>query len=292
LPVAFAVCAIATPAIAQDVVKHVLDLPQRRADAPTGREFLRRTAGMKPGAREAAIYAEIMSGNVPTFLRQLKPVPLSNAPGRDPAPAPPAQTRLEATIWVMPDYLAIGSDTDFVRIPMNAYTATRIALAVGLILPTAKVVDQIHAHADVRVAPHPLRPTGAMTTNDYYQHHEDVVDAELGRYAPGAIVSGHKKDVVVAIKKRNRPGSLSLYGWLRADGEPLQKISDAHDADYADYAQAVRLVSPTLRFADGREMPLIEAIRARDTAALLTDEGPSDTYGRYPITTQLVATRP
>jgi hypothetical protein len=278
-----------TAAPVVDAAGHVLDLPARPADAPTGSEFLRMTAGLSPGEREDAIYAEVMRGNVPEFLRHLVPVQLTNAPGRDPAPARPATTPLEATIWVMPDYLSIGSDQDFVRIPMNALTATRIALELGLLLPTAKVVDAVHRQAAIRVQPHPLRPTGAMTTNEYYQHHEDVVAADIGTYPRGAIVSGHKKDVVVAIHKRNRPGSLSLYGWLRPDGEPMQKISDAHDADYADYAQAVRLVSRTIRFPDGAEQPVITALRTRDTAALLTDEGPTDRYGRFPTDTQLVA---
>lgn len=48
-----------------------------------------------------------------------------------------------ATIFVMPDYLSIGSDHDFLLIPMNLYTTVEIAAKTGFILPTKKMVDQI-----------------------------------------------------------------------------------------------------------------------------------------------------
>jgi len=66
--------------------------------------------------REQAILAQIMEGNLPDFLRNLKPVRLID--------------RLEdgksttATIFVTPDYSAIGSDDDFLLMPMSLYTAT------------------------------------------------------------------------------------------------------------------------------------------------------------------------
>jgi hypothetical protein len=56
-----------------------------------------------------------MAGNLPGFLRHLKPVMLhGQLPGGE---------AVEITICVTPDYLALGSDTDFLRIPMGLRTA-------------------------------------------------------------------------------------------------------------------------------------------------------------------------
>lgn len=56
----------------------------------------------------------------------------------------------------MPDYLAIGSNDDFVRIPMDPKTAQKIADQTGTSLPTTKMVDDIYKQADTRLTPQPL----------------------------------------------------------------------------------------------------------------------------------------
>ena len=54
---------------------------------------------------------------------------------------------MRGTIEVMPDYLAVGSDDDFVRMPMRPQTAQQIADAFGCVLPTRKIVDAMDAAA-------------------------------------------------------------------------------------------------------------------------------------------------
>ncbi len=44
---------------------------------------------------------------------------------------------------VMPDYLAIGSDADFVRMPMTPRTAQAFCDAAGMALPTRKMCNDI-----------------------------------------------------------------------------------------------------------------------------------------------------
>jgi hypothetical protein len=278
-------------AVAEEDDCPTLGLPERAADAPTGSEFLQATDHLSQEEREHAIYDEIMRGNVPSFLRQLRPVTLATlrSPNHGEADAMKPRPN-EATICVMPDYLAIGSDAEFVRMPMNLFTANRIALALGFVLPTTKVVDAIHQQAAARVKPHTLRPSSDMTRNATYLRHNEMIDADFGAYPRGAIVSGHKKDVVVATKRRSRPGSIGLYGWLQHDGIPIQRLSDAHDASYVDYAQGVRLVGRTIRLANGTTIPYVVAIRHRETAALLTDEGPTNTYGAFTSEAQFAAT--
>jgi len=56
-------------------------------------------------------------------------------------------------VHVSPDYLAIGSDSDFVRVPMALPTARAIAWESGCSLPTKKLVDLIWAQATVKLSP-------------------------------------------------------------------------------------------------------------------------------------------
>src|SRR4051794_4314058 len=87
-----------------------LDLPARPPTAPKGTEFARSIAELPLREREEKILAEWEKGNVPHFLRTLVPVTVANPKG-------------EATYDVTADYLAIGSDDDYVLTPMTPFTA-------------------------------------------------------------------------------------------------------------------------------------------------------------------------
>ena len=71
----------------------------------TGSAFVARVAKINDVEREAIIGDELMQGNLPGFLRHLKPVTLQGLT--------PAGETVHITICVAPDYLAIGSDSDF-----------------------------------------------------------------------------------------------------------------------------------------------------------------------------------
>ena len=126
-------------------------IPLRSAEDLTGSQFAHYVSAMSPQDREEAILEEISKGNLPQFLRQLVPVELhcELANGQS----------LTATIFVTPDYLAVGSDTDFLRIPMNLHTAVTIAERFGFILPTRKMVDAIYVQSRYHLMPQPV-PAG------------------------------------------------------------------------------------------------------------------------------------
>lgn len=52
----------------------VARIPPRPDDAPTGNEFIRSVTGLSAMDRGAEIYRQLASGNLPDFLRRLKPV--------------------------------------------------------------------------------------------------------------------------------------------------------------------------------------------------------------------------
>ena len=88
-------------------------------------------------ARYAAARDEILWGNVPDFLRVLVPVTLHAAAH-------------EVTVFVTPDYLAVGTDDDCVPIPLDFIDAAAVAARLGVALPTARIVDAVYQAAAVR----------------------------------------------------------------------------------------------------------------------------------------------
>ena len=144
-----------------------------------------------------------------------------------------------------------------------------------MMLPTPRMVDVIHRAAEVRLAPRPMPAGPQMRSTAYLMRHNATVEAQRASAgaAPGALVSGHKKDVVLSTRLASRPGRVAIYGWHRGNGEAIQPLSTVHGAGYADYSHGVRLVSRTA-FLDGKPVDLRDLLASRRYAALLSDEGP------------------
>ncbi len=206
------------------------------------------------------------AANIPSHLRDLQPVEFTGVVGG-------RQTQI--TICVTPDYLAIGSDADHVRVPLGLPAALRVADAFDMMLPTTRMVDAIYAQADVRVSPSPMPPTSAMSSTEYFLRHNATVAAQFARAGarPGLLVAGHKKDVVIANRLANAPGRVAIYGWHRSNGDPIQPLSTVHGEYYADYSHGVRLVARTA-YVNGRAVDLRGLLTDGQYAGLLNSDGP------------------
>jgi hypothetical protein len=222
---------------------------------------------MDPQRREQAIKDEILKGNVPGFLKNLVPVELSYELA--------SGTRLTATIFVTPDYLAIGSDDDFLRIPMNLHTAIAIANRFGFILPTKKMVDIIYLQSRYHLVPQPLLASPLMRSTQYYSSHNRMIEEQAKALGVrlGALVSGDKKDIVITNLLAKNLGRIAIYGWHRRPGDPIQPLSTVHGASYADYSHGVRLVSNTA-LINGELRSVYELLQNPLTSGVLSDEGP------------------
>lgn len=242
-------------------------IPVRSLQDLTGSQFVRHVATMGGREREQVIRDELSKGNLPEFLRKLVPVELQCelSDGK----------KLIATIFVTPDYLAIGSDGDFLRIPMNLHTALAISERFGFVLPTRKMVDAIYLQSRHRLAPQPLPAGDEMRSTQYYWVHNGLIDEQeqaLGAQL-GELVSGDKKDVVLSNRLVQHLGRIAIYGWHRGAGQPIQPLSTVHGANYADYSHGIRLVS---RWAllDGKPELVRDILQDPSTAQALSDEGP------------------
>lgn len=241
-------------------------IPRKNSASLTGSQFAAHIAQMDPRRRERAIRNELFRGNLPHFLRRLVPIELKSQQ--------PGDTHI-AVVFVMPDYLAIGSDQDFLRIPMNLYTASAIASRMGFALPTTKIVDAIYRHSAFHFSPWPMTPGPDMRSTEYYRLHNEEIEQQSRtlRVVPGMLVSGDKKDVVVTNSLFRNPGRIAIYGWHRLNGIPIQPLSTVHGTCYADYSHGIRLISQTV-LIDGRPRSIYDVLRDRRLAGILSDEGP------------------
>ena len=231
-----------------------------------GSEFAKMISAMDGSMREEAILTQLAEGNLPDFLRRLKPVQLSRRlkDGR----------RITVSIFVMPDYLAVGSDSDFLLIPMTLHTAAQIALRFGFVLPTKKMVDAIFRQSAFHFTPEPLPPGPRMSSTAYYVRHDERIKEQrqtLGE-SLDALVSGHKKDVVLTNRLAHAVGRIAIYGWHRLSGVPIQPLSTVHQASYADYSHGIRLVSEIV-LIDGKPTPIYSVLQDPQLTKILSDEG-------------------
>ncbi|TCM75079.1 hypothetical protein EV216_14311 [Rhodovulum steppense] len=245
-------------------------IPARPRGAAPGSALARAMDGLKGAERDALIERELLKGNMPGFLRELTPVTILGrlANGR----------RSEVTICVTPDYLALGSDADFLRVPMGLPAAALVAGRFGFLLPTTRMVDAVHAQAGVRLVPQPMSPGSEMTSTRYFWQHNSTVQGQT-RGRAGLLTAGQKKDLVLTNRLREMPGRVAIYGWHRPDGQPIQPLSTVHGARYADYSHGVRLVSQTAH-VDGRAVALAALLADPAYAAMLTGEGPIEAPDR------------
>lgn len=252
-----------------------LNLPMRSAHALTGSQLATNAALLTTNLfeRESFIRSEILSGNTPTFLRKLCPVTVTDLGA--------GGTNL-ATIYVTPNYLALGSDDDYLLMPMTPDTAQRIADMTGCLLPTRKIVDAIYESAEVKLPPQPLAPDASMTTVPVFLNHNEIFRRQLtaAGKSPAALIAGHKKDVVITPKLAGAPNKVAIYGWHRTHGVAIQPLYLGHTAAWVDYSHGIRLVSQTM-LLNGQRTNTAAILADPNLCHLLSDEG-IITEPRYP----------
>lgn len=242
-------------------------MPRRGFGAGDGSTVMARLTGLEGTRRDQAVMNEVLSGNMPGFLHNLTPVTFNGQMADG--------TAAQVTICVTPDYLALGSESDFVRVPLGLRAATRIAERFEMLLPTARMVDAIYRNAQLRLPPRPMDPGAQMTSTAYLLRHNAMIEKQRNSAgAPaGTLISGHKKDLVLTNRITQRQGRVAIYGWHRPSGNPIQPLSTVHGAEYADYSHGIRLVSKTA-YVNGRAVNLRDMLADPRYASLVSKEGP------------------
>ena len=213
---------------------------------------------------------EVTRGNVPSWLRTLRPVELHEGDHR-------------LTFWVTPDYLSVGSDEDYLLIPLSPQSAQRLADLSGTSLPTTAMVDAVWRAARIKLTPMPIPPSDEMVTVPVFLEHNRIVRSQRDDTGlpKGELVAGHMKDVVITRRLESAQGKVAIYGWHQEDGVPIQPLYLGHTDRWVDYSHGIRLVHRGI-LVNGQEMDLYEVLGDPALARLLSIDGVIENP-RYPI---------
>jgi hypothetical protein len=260
-----------------------LQVPARPSGAATGTQFKDTILNMARADREVAIYREVAKGNIPDFQRTLVPVTLTGG----------GHT---AVIYVLPDYLAIGSDADHFYMPMTPILAQWVADLTSTTLPTRKMVGATWTAAPVKLNPSPIAPSAAMVTVPVFWDHNVTVRGQRSANAAalGTLVGGNKKDVVVSpqLVTYTNFKRVAIFGWHQSNGVPIQNIYFGHEETYADYSHGIRLVNKRM-LLNGNETT-VEAVLLVGAIEMwcedrITAQGDLPTWAKVLIVMMLVA---
>ncbi len=247
----------------------ILNLPARNVTAMNGTQFSASisSASLSLTSRENQIFTEISNGNVPNFYRHLVPVTSSATISGVPQ---------SVTYYVIPDYLAVGCDSDYFLCPMSPMLATHIADITGCTLPTRKMVNDIYATTTVRLIPQPIPPSSYMSTVPVFIAYNDSVrkqrDSVLAAHPLGQLVGGDKKDVVISNMIYTTANRVVIYGWHRSVGNPIQPMTNVHADTYMDYSHGIRLVQDSVIY-NGNPTTVKSILESSTLNPLLSDEG-------------------
>jgi hypothetical protein len=279
--VAFRVAGLLALLLIANADSQTLNLPQRPAGAMTGTQFTN-AIGSTPSPinsfsdRENWIFYQVIIGNVPNWMRSLKPV-VTSFSGHI------------ATYYVAPDYLAIGSDTDYFLTPTTPLLAQRLCDRLGCTLPTRKMVGQIWTDAAVKLAPVTFNPANYnILSLDVFGGENAVLrtnrNLQTNSQPLGALVGGDKKDVIISTLiysnlQANVPKPVVIYGWhqLSPYGVPIQGAVNVHEQTYADYSHGARLVQMNLT-VDGGANTVTNVLTSAMLAGLLSDESVAPSF--------------
>jgi pimeloyl-ACP methyl ester carboxylesterase len=243
-----------------------LNIPERDKEAESGSAFMRRIDTLPLNEREEEIFKALASGNIPGFLRNLITVKdsVSDAHG----------VVHIVEYQVMPDYLAVGSNTDFCRIPMSPHTAQRLADLFGASLVTAQVSDAIYRAAEIRLTPFNYIPVGnANELVTKFEAHNAQIEKQLEEAGGhhGQLVAGIKKDVILSSRLATQSTKVVIYGWHKPDGKPIQPVYSGHVDWYVDYSHGIRFINNQV-LIDGTPFLFTDILKDPVLYKLFSDE--------------------
>jgi hypothetical protein len=216
---------------------------------------MKRIALLLLNEREDEIFKAIASGNIPGFLR--------NAITLNGEFADSAGIKHKVIYEVMPDYLAVGNDTDYCRIPMNPHTAQQLATLFGASLLTSKLSDHIYKMADIKLIPFnyvPVDNANELVTK--FEEHNAQIEKQLREAGgmKGQLIAGVKKDVILSARIAKQPTKVVIYGWHKPDGNPIQPVYSGHVDWYVDYSHGIRFINNQV-LIDGKPVLLTDVLK-------------------------------
>ena len=210
--------------------------------------------------RENALYAMYQAGQFPGWLRRWVEVRVASA-------------RNMGSFFVLPDFLCVGTDTDYLYTPMGALNAERVLSLFDAALPTQKMVDDVYTSSRCQVA-QPWGPPydASMMRTQRWPIQTSKIRRQMGEHGaqPGDLVEGHCKNVIVSPRVMLANGvRLGYYGFFCTSGVPYQHDDLAHGVSYCDYSHGIRGVYNRV-VVNGAWLALSDALQDTRYADLLS----------------------
>lgn len=233
----------------------------------TGTNFFKTAASWQWRQRDSFALQQILTGNLPAFLKKFVAVKseLTDSAG----------IHHYAIFYAAPDYLSVGTEEDWARIPLTPMAAQKIADSFNCFLPTRKMVDLIYTNAMVKLEPVPMYAFRDSSVT-MWQHHLIIEGQRKGRKG---LIAGIKKDVVLSgkISRDAKPNREAIYGWHQLNGQPIQPLYTGHINWWVDYSHGIRLIYRKIK-VDGKEMDYTAVLKDPILQKLLCDEDNCDFY--------------
>lgn len=234
----------------------------------TGKQFIDSIKGLVGKPREDAVVDAVLSGQIPSQHKTFYDIEFSFLDSNS--------VNHSLVIYVLRDYLSVGTDDDKIRMPLWPTTAQNLADNLNCILPTPKLVNVIWENSN-QVPPQPWGPPydASMLSNERIVAHDLKIDLTIKKYNLEAseLLAGHKKDVVITNKLLKKPTAVAIYGWHQLSGKPIQPLFLGHGADYCDYSHGIRFISEKC-VLDGKEDSIVRIMQDQILFSSVSDEGP------------------
>lgn len=240
-------------------------IPPRNISAISGSEFAKINMNIDRITRENNIVKELSSGNIPSFLRNFKPITIHNE-------------KNSLTYLVSSDSLSVGSIDDYIRVPLGGNNCQEILDMWDCSLPTRLMVKQIWKQAEIKLNPLPWGPpyNSEMMSMDRIQKHNQKIQNQLKDLDNTKLIAGHKKSVVLTNKLQpNNPYKrVAIFGWIQKNGKEIQGLNSAsHEINYSDYSHQVRAVANDVML-NNSPARLQDIFQDKTLCNLISDEGP------------------
>ena len=242
---------------------------QRPALLP-GSEWLIRYADLDPddeSVRHRLVLEQVALGNMPDTWDDWVTVTVKGRRGT------------VVDFEVSPHGLRIGTNADWVEVPLDGPHSAAAAEILGYQLCTAWMVEQIynqarkhggmvHYFAAAEIADslrlldwkHDAPDGEMMKSPEFFQQRSTLLQDWLNEHAiePDTLISGYFKTVVPPIDGLTRNGGLEMVGGHTEQGRKIQSLSGGfHPRSFFDYSHNIRLAKDSIR-VQGRAMALRE----------------------------------
>ncbi len=232
-----------------------------KEDRLTGSAFYEKVNQFSWKQRDSLAITEILLGNYPDFIRKFVPIESSMTDSNG--------VTNKAIFYVTADYVLIGTNKNWARVPLTPMAAQQIADSLHCFLPTKKMVDLIYEQAIVKLEPKPLTQNRDSSTT-MFQHHKIIEEQRNGRKG---LIAGIKKDIILTqqLLQPNKAKKVAIYGWHQLNGKPIQPIYTGHVNWYVDYSHGIRLIARKI-IINGKAMDYKEVLSHPVYSKLICDE--------------------